>query len=139
MLLPNPRGSGIACRTGDRVRRLPGGNYDFLGRVDHMVKTRGYRVELGEVEAALNSHPAVLDAVAVAVPDERIGNRIAASVVLRSGQSITVDALRTYCSQRLPSYMLPEQLELRDELPRTSTGKADRSCLLSEWKGKSEK
>jgi acyl-coenzyme A synthetase/AMP-(fatty) acid ligase len=134
MLMPDPRGrEGVACCTGDQVRLLPDGDYEFLGRRDHMVKTRGYRVELGEIEATLIAHPAVLDAVATALPDPALGNRIVASVVLRAGRSADARAMFTHCAERLPSYMVPESIEIRGEMPRTSTGKADRATLRVEW------
>lgn len=133
-LRPDPRGrAGLAYCTGDRVRLQPDGDYEFLGRRDHMVKTRGYRVELGEIECALTAHPAVLEAVAVPLPDAAAGNRIVASVVPRSGALAAGEALRAFCRERLPIYMVPESVEVRRELPRTSTGKADRSALRSEW------
>jgi len=138
-LQPDPRGrEGIACNTGDRVRLLPDGNYEFRGRRDHMVKTRGYRVELGEIEATLASHPAVLEAVAVAIPDPELGNRLLAFVVPRAGASIEPEALRSHCQARLPLYMVPEAIAVRAQLPRTSTGKADRGALTGELKGRAE-
>jgi len=75
----------------------------------------------------------VLEAVAVALPDPQLGNRIVASVVPRGGASVDAQALRAFCAQRLPTYMVPERLQLRAELPRTSTSKADRSALRGEW------
>src|SRR5207244_9066948 len=68
--------------TGDWVTLDENGNYLFLGRKDHMIKTRGYRVELGEIEAVLIAHPAVGEAVALAIPDEAIGNAIHAIVTV---------------------------------------------------------
>ena len=137
MLQPDPRGrEGQACCTGDRVLLLPSGDYEFLGRRDHMVKTRGYRVELGEIEAALVAHAAVLEAVATPLPDPALGNRIVASVVLRAGLEADAAALRAHCAERLPSYMIPELIEVRPEMPRTSTGKADRGTLRGEWEGR---
>jgi amino acid adenylation domain-containing protein len=134
VLRPDPRGGpGPAYCTGDRVRLQPGGDYEFLGRRDHMIKTRGYRVELGEIEATLAAHPAVLEAVAVPLPDAVAGNRIVASVVPRSGSWAAAEALRAFCGERLPLYMVPESVEVRRDLPRTSTGKADRTALRSEW------
>jgi amino acid adenylation domain-containing protein len=133
-LRPEPRGrGGLAYCTGDQVRLRPDGNYEFLGRRDHMVKTRGYRVELGDVEGTLARHPDVLEAVAVALPDPALGNRLVASVVPRSGASPEPGALRTFCKLHLPVYMVPEQVEVRPTLPRTSTGKADRTGLRAEW------
>lgn len=132
---PDPRGGsneGAYC-TGDRVRLQPDGNYDFLGRRDHMIKVRGFRVETGEVEAVLAAHPGVVEAVVVPIPDERSGNRIVSTVVPRSGQDVDPGALRSFCGERLPGYMVPEQIEIVDALPRTSTGKADRKMLLDQW------
>jgi amino acid adenylation domain-containing protein len=134
MLQPDPRGrEGLACCTGDRVRLLPSGDYEFLGRRDHMIKTRGYRVELGEIEAALVAHADVLEAVATPLPDPALGNRIVATVVLRAGGQADAGALGVHCSERLPSYMVPERIELVPEMPRTSSGKADRGALRGQW------
>jgi amino acid adenylation domain-containing protein len=134
MLMPDPRGRpGLACCTGDRVRIQEDGNYEFRGRRDHMVKTRGYRVELGEIEAALAAHPGVREAVALPLPDAAIGNRIVASVVPRAGAAVEARALRVFLGSRLPNYMVPAGIEVREELPRTSTGKADRTQLRMEW------
>jgi amino acid adenylation domain-containing protein len=133
-LRPDPRGQpGLAYCTGDRVTLMADGNYRFLGRRDHMIKTRGYRVELGEIESALAAHPEILEAVAVPLPNPQVGNRIVASIVPRAGCRPTPGALRAFCAQRLPTYMVPEQVEVRASLPRTSTGKADRQALALEW------
>ena len=135
--MDDPRGrAGVACCTGDRVRLLDDGNYEFHGRRDHMIKTRGYRVELGEIEAALASHPAVLEAVAVPLPDATHNNRIVASVALRQGQQPESRELRAFCSRQLPNYMIPEELDVGVALPRTSTGKADRQALRAMWEEK---
>jgi amino acid adenylation domain-containing protein len=122
--------SDIAYRTGDIVRLAQDGvNWLFVGREDHMVKSRGYRVELGEIEAALYSHHAVKEAVAVAIPDPLVGSLIKAFVVPVVGAELTREHLEVYCSRVLPGYMLPETIEFRDNLPRTSTGKIDRPLL----------
>jgi amino acid adenylation domain-containing protein len=134
-LKPDPRGRpGVAYCTGDRVRLQPDGDYEFLGRRDHMVKIRGFRIDTGEVEAALAAHAGTLEAVVVAIPDEQSGNRLAASVVARSGSTLEIKELRSYCAERLPVYMVPEFIEVIDAMPRTSTGKADRSTLSAEWR-----
>lgn len=134
LLTRDPRGGpGVAYCTGDRVRLQQDGNYEFLGRRDHMIKVRGYRVEAGEIEATLVTHPHVVEAVVVAIPDKRTGNRIVCSVVPRSGQGLDPKDLRTFCGEHLPGYMVPEQIEIIGTLPRTSTGKADRQMLLAKW------
>jgi acyl-coenzyme A synthetase/AMP-(fatty) acid ligase len=133
-LAPDPRGGpGLAYCTGDQVRLQDDGNYQFLGRRDHMIKVRGFRVETGDIEAVLAMHPAVVEAVVVPVPDERAGNRIVSTVVARSGENIAAGALREFCAERLPVYMVPDQFDIVEKLPRTSTGKADRKMLLEQW------
>ncbi len=118
-----------AYRTGDLVRVRPDGNYEFLGRRDHQVKTRGYRVELGEIETRLASHPAVSEAVVVAIPDEEITNRLQAVVVLKANETASADDLKQHCAGTLPRYMVPETVVFRTDLPRTSSGKVDRRAL----------
>ncbi len=139
-LVPDPRkgsnGKGLAYCTGDFVKLQADGNYEFLGRRDHMVKTRGFRVELGEIESVLSGHPEVLEAIAVPLPDPAIGNRIVASVVPRAGQKPDANQLRAYCSRFLPTYMVPEQIEIRSVMALTSTGKTDRQLLLREWQSR---
>ena len=125
-----PHFSEIAYRTGDIVTLAEDGvNWVYVGRRDHMVKSRGYRIELGEIEAALYNHPGIKEAVAVAVPDALLGNRIKAFVVRLTGDGPTSHELELHCGERLPPYMLPETIAFCDELPKTSTGKIDRLLL----------
>ena len=139
-LVNDPRkeagGQGLAYSTGDYVKLQPDGNYEFLGRRDHMVKSRGFRIELGEIESVLSGHPEILEAIAVPIPDPEVGNRIVASVVARAGQSPDTNQLRAYCSRFLPTYMVPEQIEVRESMALTSTGKTDRQLLLREWQSR---
>ena len=124
-----------AYRTGDLVRVLSDGNLEFLGRRDHQVKTRGYRVELGVIETRLAAHPAVGEAVVVAVPDDEVTNRLKAVVVSKADVEVSADELREHCARTLPRYMVPETVEFRKDLPRTSSGKVDRRALLDAPKG----
>jgi acyl-CoA synthetase (AMP-forming)/AMP-acid ligase II len=119
-------------RTGDIVEPGADGNYRFLGRRDHMVKSRGYRIELGEVEQVLYQHERVREAVVLAVPDEEIGARLSAVVVPNEGSALSAGDLQAFCRARLPNYMVPEAFLFRGEIPRTSTGKADRVALSRE-------
>jgi len=139
-LVPDPRkdsnANGLAYCTGDFVKLQPDGNYEFLGRRDHMVKSRGFRIELGEIESVLSGHPEILEAIAVPVPDPEVGNRIVASVVARAGQKPDPNQLRAHCSRFLPTYMVPEQIEIRESMALTSTGKTDRQLLLREWQSR---
>ena len=116
-----------AYHTGDLVRRDADGDYWLLGRRDAQIKTRGYRVELGEIEVALHEHPAVSDCAVVAMPDDEVTNRIAAFVV--GARAITESELVRHCADRLPRYMIPEVFAMVPELPKTSTGKVDRRSL----------
>jgi amino acid adenylation domain-containing protein len=118
-----------AYRTGDLVSLDADGSYVFLGRQDGMVKTRGYRVELGEVEAALYEHPAIAEAVVLPVPDELFGSRLRAVVSVPGPDVPSRADVLEHCRRRLPAYMVPDVVEFCDALPRTSTGKVDRAQL----------
>ena len=121
-----------AYRTGDLVTLGEDGNYYFIGRRDSMIKSRGYRIELGEIESALLSHPAIREAAAVAVPDDIVGNRIIAIVAADTLEAIKAVELQQHCGTRIPKYMIPELIEFRETLPKTSTGKVDRVRLSAE-------
>jgi len=116
-----------AFRTGDLVREGADGNLLFGGRRDSQVKTRGYRVELGEIEVALHEHDAVRECAVVAIPDDVVTNRLKAFVVT-SGE-LPEAQLARFCRERLPGYMVPDEFEFRDALPKSSTGKIDRRRL----------
>jgi amino acid adenylation domain-containing protein len=128
--VPDPVRRGY--RTGDWVRPTIDGDFHFTGRRDNMVKSRGYRIELGEVEAALYSHPDVEEAVVVTVPYEEAGNLLHAAVVLRDGATVTGTGLIAHCANRIPRYMVPQQVVLKEQLPRTLNGKFDRVRIAGE-------
>ena len=116
-----------AYRTGDRVRCDAQGDYHFLGRLDDMIKTRGYRVEPAEIEAVLLRHPQVEEVAVVPVPDEQLGNRLVALVVVTEDTATGV--LTSHCSLYLPTHMIPKEFVARSvALPRTATGKIDRTA-----------
>jgi len=117
-------------RTGDIVTRDGDGNYRLIGRRDRMIKSRGYRIELDEIETLLIAHPSVKEAAVVVVPDDLIGNRILGFVAVGHGANEHGGTLRDYCLQKLPRYMVPESFTLCDQLPKTSTGKIDRVTLV---------
>lgn len=118
-----------AYRTGDIVVLGEDGSYRLVGRRDRMIKSRGYRIELDEIEVVLYAHPLVKEAAVVAVPDEMMGNSIKAFVSCESGVELDSRTLRDYCLQKLPRYMVPESFAFLDVLPKTSTGKVDRTQL----------
>ncbi len=127
--VPDPRYPSLkknVYRTGDLVRMDEHRNYVFTGRKDQMVKSRGYRIELEEIETVLSSHPGIKHAVVIPVPDELIGNRIIAVVVPASGETMTKEDIFLHCAGLLPKYMIPETIDYHDSLPKTSTGKIDR-------------
>jgi amino acid adenylation domain-containing protein len=134
-LVPNPfraEYDELVYRTGDLVTLEPTGDYAYLGRRDSMVKVRGYRVELGEVEATLYRHPAIREAVVLPVPDELLGSRLRAVVTAAGASNLTHENVLDHCRQWLPGYMVPDIIEFREALPRTSTGKVDRAGLAQE-------
>jgi acyl carrier protein len=127
--LPDPKKRGERLyRTGDEARWLESGDIEFLGRRDGQVKIRGYRIETGEVEAALEEIEGVNDAVVV-VRDEGMGKQLVAFVVLEGEH--TGAELRRRMRERQPEYMVPNRIEVIDELPLTANGKVDRRALAN--------
>ncbi|HEU4560571.1 MAG TPA: amino acid adenylation domain-containing protein, partial [Longimicrobium sp.] len=114
-------------RTGDRARWRADGALEYLGRMDHQVKVRGFRIEPGEIEAALAAHPAVREAV-VAARDDGGETRLVAYVVAH-GQAPPADALRAFLRERLPAHMVPAAFVALDAIPLSPSGKADRRAL----------
>ena len=124
--------SEIIYRTGDLGRLDNEGNIHFLGRKDHMIKSRGYRIEVGEIESALYTHSAIKDAVVLGKPDDMYGNIIWAFITLHNDETLTDLDIKNHCGSRLPKYMIPEEVRITRELPKTSTGKIDKNTLLQE-------
>ncbi|NDJ33412.1 MAG: amino acid adenylation domain-containing protein, partial [Chloroflexi bacterium] len=113
--------SATAYRTGDRARWLPDGNIDLGGRTDHQISVRGYRIEPGEIEAALRDLPAVAGAAVVAR-----GGRLVAYI---TGGQPAAEGVRFALADRLPGYMVPDAIIPLDRLPLTPNGKVDRAAL----------
>jgi amino acid adenylation domain-containing protein/thioester reductase-like protein len=130
--VPDPFGTapgGRLYRTGDLARYRHDGNVEFLGRADAQVKVRGFRVEPGEIEAALRECPGVRDA-AVVVREDRPGDRrLVAYVASGAASAPTVAEARAFLQQRLPDYMIPATFVALEALPLTGTGKIDRRAL----------
>jgi amino acid adenylation domain-containing protein len=117
-------------RTGDLGRHLPGGEIEYLGRIDGQVKVRGARIEPGEIEAALLTHPGVGQTVVIVRRDsEALGASLAAYVVPAAGATLSAVALRSHLLSRLPQAMIPNAFVILPELPRTASGKIDRQAL----------
>jgi amino acid adenylation domain-containing protein len=126
-----PERRQVVYRTGDRALLDASGELVFLGRADFAVKVRGFRVELGEVEAVALACPGVLAAACVAVPDDASTHRLVLFVAAGDG-AIEEPRVRAALAEKLPRYMLPELLIPRATLPRTGTGKVDRNSLRPE-------
>jgi amino acid adenylation domain-containing protein len=117
-------------RTGDRVRWLPEGTLEFMGRLDAQVKIRGFRIEPGEVEAALRAHPAVREAAVGVHGDTAATRRLVAYVVPADGAAApAVGEVREFLARTLPEYMLPTACVALDALPLTPAGKVNRRAL----------
>ncbi|GAA4658127.1 hypothetical protein GCM10023347_06560 [Streptomyces chumphonensis] len=126
---PYTGGGGRLYRTGDLVRRLPTGELEFLGRTDDQVKLRGFRVELGEVEAVLAACPGVVAAAAAVRSDGHGGAVLAGYVVAGPDGPVPAAELRAHCAGRLPHYAVPSDFVPLETLPVGTSGKLDRVAL----------
>ncbi|BAZ54101.1 amino acid adenylation domain protein [Nostoc sp. NIES-4103] len=128
--ITNPFGDGEQrlYKTGDRVRYLPDGNLEFLGRLDDQVKIRGYRIELGEISTALSQHPAVRESVVIAREETSTQKRLVAYIVLTS-HSVSDHDFHNFLKAKLPEYMIPASFVILKALPLTANGKLDRNAL----------
>jgi len=122
-------------RTGDIVVETPDGNFRYLGRRDRMIKKRGYRVELGEIEACLYQHPEIREAAVVALPDEALGMKVHAHLACKEGKRLSLIELKTFCSEHVPIYMIPDVFSFHAALPKTSTDKVDYQTLKARSQG----
>jgi len=113
-------------RTGDLARYLPDGNIEFLGRADTQIKVRGYRVELGEIEAVLSRRAGVRQVVVTVFRDKSAGERLVAYMV---SSPVSPDELRASLKEKLPDYMVPSAFVFLKSLPLTPNGKVDRNAL----------
>lgn len=122
----------IYYRTGDLVQALPDGNLKYLGRKDRQIKTRGYRVELDEIEVALLAHEGVEEAAVYPMPDGEGSNLIEAAVTAKEGVVLEVADLLARAGTQLPPYAVPEKIKVIERFPRTSTGKINRRELQAQ-------
>ncbi|MDZ8065406.1 MAG: amino acid adenylation domain-containing protein [Nostoc sp. DedQUE08] len=121
--------SSCLYKTGDLAQYLPDGNIEFLGRIDDLVKIRGFRVELGEVEAVLSKHPQINQAVAKVHGESAREKYLVAYFVPIAGETITVEQLRAFLTVQLPDYMIPSAFVEMESFPLTPNGKVNRRAL----------
>src|SRR5579883_897926 len=136
--LPDPYGGMPGSRlykTGDLARYRADGVLEFLGRVDHQVKLRGYRVELGEIESVLLQHPAIQEAAVIVRQDEQTEPRLVAYLVSSQQTLPEFSEIRAYLHEQLPAYMVPAAFVALERLPLTTNGKLDRRALPAPEQG----
>lgn len=130
--ITNPFGSGRLYRTGDLVRRLSNGELDYWGRIDQQVQIRGFRVEVGEIEAILNNLNEINESVVVVQEEEQ--NKILVAFIIHNDhllkkEELDTEKIREKAKQDLPEYMVPTFYVVVDKFPITANGKVDRKKL----------
>ncbi len=131
--VPNPfdqAGGGRLYRSGDLGRYRSNGQLEYLGRADQQVKLRGFRIEPGEIEAALLSHPAIREAAVLVETGGDGEGRLVAYLVVGGESPLTADLLYGYLKQKLPLYMVPGAFVVLEKLPLSANGKLDRKAVL---------
>ena len=129
--IPHPFKEGERLyKTGDLARWLPDGNIEFLGRIDHQLKVRGYRIEAGEIEETLLTHDTIQTALVIGYNQEGEGTELVAYLVPNPNATVpAIEALRSHLAQSLPAYMIPAYFVELDSLPLTTSGKVNRKAL----------
>jgi acyl-CoA synthetase (AMP-forming)/AMP-acid ligase II len=128
-LRPGPVPGEHVLYTGDLCRLDDEGYLYFVARTDDVIKSRGEKVAPKEVEAALHDIPGVSEAAVVGIPHELLGHAIKAFVVLEAGSALDATAIQRECRARLESFMVPHEIALRAELPKSANGKVDKAAL----------
>ena len=119
--------------TGDVVREDAEDGFIYMGRRDRMVKRRGYRIELDEIQTGLYRHPSIQDAAVISAPHPEAGVRIICYLVAPEGSRPSMVEMKAFCNQHLPSYMNPDVFIFVDSLPRTSTNKTNYQALIQKF------
>lgn len=127
--IPNPYGKGRLYKTGDLARYLPDGSIEFIGRIDNQVKIRGFRIELGEIETVLSSYSQVKETIVTVKTNENGDKSLNAYIIPNTKQQPTIPELQDYLKNKLPIYMIPNNIIFLDKFPLTVNGKIDRKKL----------
>ena len=134
-----PNSRGVSSTTefplfaeSDTVRLDAEGYLYFVGRTDDMIKTSGYRISPTEIEEVAYDPGLVRDAVALGLADDRLGHRVVLVVTLAAGADAAVDQLRADLRRTLPLFMVPSEIRVVDDLPRSPNGKFDRQLIRTE-------
>jgi fatty-acyl-CoA synthase len=120
-------------RTGDVGKVSPEGFLTLTDRAKDVIKSGGEWISSVELENALMGHPAVMEAAVVGIPDEKWGERPLASVVVRSGEDVSADDLRTFLADKVAKWQVPDSWAFIDEVPKTSVGKFDKKVLRQRY------
>lgn len=117
-------------KTGD-MAVIEDGYYRIMGRssVD-IIKSGGYKLSALEIEASLLDHPAITQCAVVGIPDETWGETVAVATVVKSGESLDLESIRSWCKDRISPYKIPRGLLVVDELPRNAMGKVTKPAVL---------
>jgi amino acid adenylation domain-containing protein len=116
-------------RTGDLARYLPDGRVEFLGRIDHQVKIRGHRIEVGDIEAAIMQHPSALQCVVLVREKTAANKSLIAYIAADKKDAIDAAEMRQFLNKKLPSYMIPSAFVVLESFPLTPNGKVDYKLL----------
>ncbi|HEY5221328.1 MAG TPA: AMP-binding protein [Candidatus Paceibacterota bacterium] len=134
VLSPFHKYPAVFWRTGDFGHRDTDGCLHYRGRKDHMIKVKGFRIEIGEVESAISATDGIDEFVVVAIPDDKYGNRLYCFYSVLDKVVLTEKSLTEFLKTKLPDYMIPYKFFLKDTLPKTSSGKVDRVLLADQIK-----
>lgn len=116
-------------KTGDLGKFLPDGNIDFIGRADHQVKLRGYRIEMGEVEAVISQHPNVRETVVKIFGEKPTDQKLIGYLTLKNDTQLNATQLRNFLEEKIPEYMIPSTFMFLEKMPYATSGKIDRKNL----------
>jgi acyl-CoA synthetase (AMP-forming)/AMP-acid ligase II len=132
VLVPAELSGEFMLKSGDLFKQDADGDLYFVARSDEIIKSRGEKVSPAEVENAIYSLPAVQEVVVAGIPDALLGQAVCAFVVVRDGETLSIQQIKHICNERLENYMVPKHVLLLSELPRTANGKLSRKLIMEQ-------